>query len=86
MESTDYLVLLLSIGMSVVLVFTIIALYYVIKILRNLRTITEKAEHIAENVDNVSEFFKKSAGPAAITKLIANLVETVRNRGDGKDK
>ncbi len=84
MESTDYLVILLSVGMSVVLLFTIIALYYTIKILRALKSITDKAEHIAENVDNVSEFFRKSAGPAAMAKLIANLVETVRNKKEDK--
>lgn len=84
--STDILVVLLSIGMSIVLLFAIIALYYTIKVMRNLKSITDRAEHIAENVDNVSEFFKKTAGPVAITKLIANIVEAVRSKSDRKDK
>lgn len=82
MDSTDFLVVLLSVGMSLVLLFTIIALYYAIKVLRALRNITEKAEHIAENVDTASQFFRKSAGPAAMGKLIANIVEMVRNKGE----
>ena len=86
MDSNDLLVTLLAVGMSVVLLFTIVTLYYAIRILRSLRTITDRAEHIAHNVDVASDFFKKTAGPAAIGKLIANLVDVMKNRGDGKGK
>lgn len=79
MDSTDVLVILLSIGMSVVLLMSMIALFYAIKVLRALKKISEKAEHIAENIDSASMFFKKTAGPAAIGKLIANIVDTVKN-------
>ena len=85
-SSTDILVILLSVSMSIVLLLVIIALLYAIKILRALRSITDKAEHIAENVDNVSDFFRKTAGPAAITKLIANLVEVVKSKNEEKKK
>ena len=84
--STDFLVVLLSVGMSVVLLFTIIALYYTTKILKSVRSITEKAENIADNVDHVGEFFKKSAGPAAVAKIIANIVESVKTKADKGDK
>lgn len=79
------LVYILSFGMSIVLIFTIVVLYYVIRILKSLRSISEKAEHIADNVDSVSEIFKKTAGPAAIGKMIANIVEVVRNK-EGRKK
>ena len=87
MENTqEVLIVLLSIGMSVVLVFTVIALYYAIKILKSLRSITERAEHIADNVDAVSEVFRKTAGPAAIGKMLSNVIEMVKKQreGDGK--
>lgn len=80
MESTDILVILLSVGMSVVLLFTTIALFYAIKILKSLKSISEKAEHIADNVDAASTFFKNTAGPAAIAKMLANIVETMKNK------
>lgn len=86
MDSTDFLVILLSIGMSIVLLLTIISLFYVVKILKHLKTISERAEKIADNVDSVSSFFKKSAGPVAISKLIANLIENMRNREEKKGK
>ena len=84
--STDILVILLSVSMSIVLVLTIVALAYAIKILRHLKRITETAEHIASNVDTVSEFFKKTAGPVAITKLIANIVDVVKRKSEKKGK
>ena len=80
MENTDILIILLSVGMSVVLLFVIIALFYAIKILKSLQKISDKAEHVADNVDAASAFFRKTAGPAAIAKLLANIVESVRNK------
>lgn len=80
------LITLLSVGMSFVLLFTIVALYYTVRILKSLRNITDRAEHIAHNVDVASDFFRKTAGPAAIGRLIANLVDVMKNRDDRKDK
>jgi biopolymer transport protein ExbB/TolQ len=84
MDSTDFLVYLLSFAMSIILLMTIVALFYAIKVLRSLRNISEKAEHIAGNVDAVSEVFKKTAGPVALGKLIANIVELARRKEKGE--
>ncbi len=85
MENTDFLVVLLSVGMAIVLLFTIIVLYYAIKILRSLKTFTEKADHIASNVDSVSDVFRKTAGPAAIGKLLATVIELVKKSDNNKE-
>lgn len=79
MDSTDFLVILLSVSMSIVLILTIIALVYAIKVLKMLKSITEKADHIAGNVDAASEFFKKTAGPVAVGRLISNIVDSFRD-------
>ena len=84
MESTDYLVILLSIGMSVVLLFTSIALYYLIKVFRSMKNISEKAENIADNVETASTFVKNTAGPTAVAKMVANMYEAVKK--NTKDK
>ncbi len=83
-SNADLLIAILSIGITIVLICTIVVLYYMIKILKSLRSITEKANHIAGNVDSVSEFFSKTAGPVAIGKLIANIVETMRHKEEKK--
>lgn len=79
MENTDILIAILSFGMSVVLIMFIVALIYLVKILKHIKSITEKTEHIAGNVDAASEFFKKTAGPAAAGKMLVNIFEAVRN-------
>lgn len=84
--STDILVILLSVSMSVVLLMTIIALAYAIKILRSLKSISDKAEHIVDNVENASEFIKKAAGPVTFTKLVSNVIEMVKSKGEEEKK
>jgi len=39
--------------------------------------IIEKAHDIADKVENVSDIFKKSAGPLALGRTLMNMVETV---------
>ena len=80
MDSFDILVIILSIALAVFLVLGIITLVLVIRILRHLKTVTEKAQHVADNIDTASEFFKKAAGPAAIGKLLANIYETIKKK------
>lgn len=81
----DLLIAILSVGMAIILFLVIIALYYTIKILNSIRGITDKAERIADNVDSASQFFKKTAGPAAFGKMLANIIETIREK-EGKKK
>lgn len=86
MDAYEILVIILGAALAVFLVLAIVVAALIIKILKNLRAITEKAEHVADNIDSVSEFFRKTAGPAAIGKLIVNIVDSVRtNKKSGKD-
>lgn len=85
MEDEKILIYILSFGMSVVLLLTIVALTYIIKLLKSLRSIGEKADHIATNVNSASEFVKNTAGPAAVAKFITNAYQSARsNQGKGK--
>lgn len=87
MESYDILVIILAVTLGILLVLSIIAMVFTIKVLRQLKRITERAEHFAHNIEDVSEFFKKSAGPVAITKLLSNIIETMRDKkGKHKDE
>ena len=76
----DLLIAILSVGMAIVLCMLIVVLYFVIKILNSVKSVTDKAERIAHNVDTASQFFKKTAGPAALGKLISNIFETMREK------
>ena len=85
MDSYDLLVIVLAVALAIFLTLSIWAMIYVIKIVKSIRNITEKAEHIAVNVDSVSTFFKNTATPVAIGKLISNIVDMFNGRKE-KDK
>lgn len=78
MEDTQkILVVALASALALFLIVAIIATVKVIQILQQLKRITDKAEKLADRAETVSEFFKYTAGPAAIGKLLSNISETV---------
>jgi hypothetical protein len=87
MDAFQILVIVLSITLGILLVATIILIIALTKLTNQVRQITAKAEEIVDNVETVSNFFKKTAGPVAISSLISNIVNTVtkhnkKQRGD----
>ncbi len=77
MDSYDILVIILSITLAIFLVVAIILAIGLIKLVKDVRKITAKAGEIVDDVEAVSGFFRKAAGPVAITSLINNIVTTV---------
>ena len=81
------LFVILAITLAILLVLSIAIAVLVIQVLRHIRTITEKAEAIADKADSVTSFFQQTAGPAALAKLVSNIVHAVREKsGDKKGK
>jgi len=74
------LVIILSVMLGLFLLISIVLGLLLIKILKRVRMITDKAEHVVENVESVGLFFKKAAGPLALGKFVTNIAETVMNR------
>lgn len=74
------LVVILAVCLAVFLILSIVVAVLIIKLLKHLKHITQKAESIADRADSVTAFFQQSAGPAAIVKLISNIVHTVRDK------
>lgn len=71
------LVIILASALAVFLVIGIIALIKFVQILDHIKTITQKAEHIAEQAEAVGAFFQKTAGPIALGKLLSNISEHI---------
>lgn len=89
MENAEsILVVILSSFLGLFLLLGCIATVKVIQILNHLKSISEKAEKIADTAEHVGEFFKYSAGPAAIAKLLSNIAEHVfgKNAKKGKEE
>lgn len=86
MDSYDVLVIILSATLAIFLVTAIILVVGLIKLVKQLRQISEKAEEIVDDVEAVSGFFRKSAGPVAVTSLISNIVSKVSELSKKKGK
>lgn len=89
-NAEQFLVIVLSAALAIFLVLGIMVLIKVNQILKHLRYITEKAEHIADKAEAVTEFFQKTAGTTAITNLISNIVSSFKqhktNKGDDDER
>ncbi len=71
--------------MAVVLIASVIIAVKIIQIIRIVKRITEKAESVADKAEHVTAFFEKTATPIAITKLVANISESlIKARGKKK--
>jgi predicted PurR-regulated permease PerM len=82
--SFNVLVVILSVTLFLFLVLSILIAIKTLQIMNHVKSITERAEKVAENVESVSSFFQKTAGPVAVTKLVANIIENFRNEKRAK--
>jgi hypothetical protein len=86
MDAYEILVVILSITLAICLVLGIILLVSAIKLVSKLRDISQKAEEVMGDVEAVSGFFRKSAGPVAITSMLGNIVSKVVDHNTKKGK
>lgn len=78
--ASQVLLIIVSATLALFLTVSIVLMIKVLQILNHVRRITETAEKIADNAEAASEFFQKTAGPAAIAKLVANIVNSVKGK------
>lgn len=78
--SYDILVIMLSVMLAIFLTLGIVVMVFVIKILKNIRVITEKAEQIADKAEHITEFFQQTAGPVAVGRMISNITDMFKNK------
>ena len=75
-NAEQILVIIVSATLSLFLIISIFVLIKVLKVLDQIKRIGDRAEHVAENVEQTSAYFQKAAGPMAILKVISNLADT----------
>ena len=83
MDAFEILVIVLSSLLAIVLLLAIIGGIIFIKIIKDIRHITEKASLAADNIEHAAQFFKNTSSVAAVTKVIGNAVDLFRK---GKNK
>jgi sensor histidine kinase YesM len=84
-SAAETLLIIVSSVLSVFLVVLIIAGIYFIKLLKQIRRLSDRAENVAESVESAAGAFEKAASPLAVLKIIGNIVEQtsrIRKRKD----
>lgn len=67
------LVVMLSSFLTIFLVLGIAVLILIIKIGRSVKRVTEKAEHLADQAENITELFERAAAQLTIGRAIGGL-------------
>lgn len=80
------LVVILSSALALFLILAITATVITIQILNHIKRVAEKAEHIADQAEAVTDFFQKTAGPVAIGRFLTNIAEAVFQKGSKRSK
>ncbi len=80
------LLIILSSFLALFLTLSIVAIYKFIQVIKSIQRIAEKAEHIADNAESLSDIFVKSSGPIAFGKLLSHIAESVFHKNSSKSK
>lgn len=72
-QAFQILVIILSVALAVFLVIAIVATVWLIKVLKNVNSITEKADRVATDIEAAAESIKRNAAPAAAIQTLLGL-------------
>jgi len=61
--------------LAIFLIVAIVATVYLLKIMKQVKQITARAENVAENLESAANTFQRAASPLAFLKLLSNIVE-----------
>lgn len=75
MDAFEILVVILSVALAIFLILSIVAVSFLIVLLKKAKAIGDHAEAVAQNIEDASHKFKSAAGPAAAIGLLAKLTK-----------
>lgn len=82
----ETLVIILSVMLALFLLLSIVLLARLIQIVKQVKRITDHAEHAVDKAEEIASFFEKTATPVALVKLLANISEKVARTADKVNK
>jgi uncharacterized membrane-anchored protein YhcB (DUF1043 family) len=74
MDAFEILVIILSITLAIFLIIAIVVGVMLVKLLKRVDVITERAESIVTNIDSFSEKMKQFAVPTAVASMVTKMV------------
>lgn len=84
-SASETLLIIVSVTLSVFLAVATIALILLIRFIKQLGRIANKAEHVANSVESAAESFEKRASSMAVLGMIANIIEKAANIKKGRN-
>lgn len=79
------LLIILSAALAILLVLAIAVAILIIQLLRTLRQVAQKAEHVVESAEEVGDVFRRAAGPLGALKFLQSVIEAaVKHRNSQK--
>lgn len=83
--ASEVLLIVVSSVLSVFLIVLIIFFIYGIKLVKQLRRITERADNVTASVEAAATTFEKAASPLAVIRLIGSIVDQTSKMKRKKD-
>lgn len=86
MDSYDILVIILSVLLGILLFIAVIVGIFLVKIIKDIRHITQKAAIASDSIEHAAQLFKSTTSLAAITKVVGNAVDLFAHKRSKKEK
>ncbi|MCB9822712.1 hypothetical protein H6800_00365 [Candidatus Nomurabacteria bacterium] len=87
MDSYDILVIILSVMLIIFLGLAIVLSVYLVKLVKNIKEISEKAKELVSDASSVASTMKKAAAPTVVAKFVADQISNaVKKHTKDKEK
>jgi len=80
------LVIIISSLLGLFLLLAIVLIVLTIRLVNNLRRVTQKAENIVSSAESVSELFRKSSVPLSFLRFANGVANVVSHKDGQKEK
>lgn len=85
MNSYDVLVIILSVMLAIFLGLAIVLTAYLVKFVKNIKEISEKAKEMVNDASSVAATMKKAAAPTVVAKFVTDQISNAVKK-HSKDK
>lgn len=77
MDAFQILVIVLAVALAVFLILSIVVVVYLLRVVKSVQLMTEKASSAVESVSNVASNVGKFVTPAAASKVVITAVQKI---------
>lgn len=74
----NIIVIILSSFLAIFLILSIVAVVLVLKLIKSLRAVVAKGEHLVDAAEELGETFKRNAGAVGLVRIIMQLINKSR--------